>query len=239
MGEYFIKQQINGDAVPSPPLRPLYPSYVDLDPFIDVERLKSLDLYLRDRLERRLERARDLEFYTGPFRLDERSPDVPGPRMVYLSRSERSDDYYDLDRTELWRPSEEAGEFSELMDFIATLPFAATGRMLIIYDGSGREVPAHRDHDSAELCHEFLWMRTNFDKPFYMLDPGTGERRYVVSHSAWFDTVNQYHGADWSGGLSFSIRVDGRFADAFRALIPFPPANRSCAPALWAGAGPG
>src|SRR4051812_47189969 len=196
MSEYFIKQQSSGDGVPSPPLRRLYPSYVDLDPFIDVARLKSLDLYLRDRLERRLERARDLQFYTGPFLLDGRAPGVPGPRMVYLARSTRADDYYDLDRTDLWRPSEEAAEFEALMEFIATLPFAATGRMLIIYDDAGRAVPAHRDHDSPDLCHEFIWLRTNFDKPFYMLDPRSGERIYVASHSAWFDTVNQFHGAD-------------------------------------------
>jgi hypothetical protein len=239
MGQYFIKQQSKGRAVPSAPIEARYPSYVDLDPFIDVARLKSLDLYLRDRLERRIERARDLQFYTGPFLLDGRAPDRPGPRMVYLAHSSRGhglETYYDLDDTDAWKPGEEAAEFSELMDFIATLPFAATGRMLIIYDDSGREVPAHRDHDSRELCHEFVWLRTNFDKPFYMLNPESGEKLYVEGHSAWFDSVNQFHGADASGGLSFSIRVDGRFSDDFRRQIPFPETNRAAAPALWAGA---
>jgi hypothetical protein len=237
MGEYFINQLRSGRPVPPSPSQPRYPSYVDFDRFIDVARLRSLDSWLRERLEARLAKARDLPFYTGPFLLDGGAPDRPGSRMVYLSRSSRPDDYYDLDRTELWRPSEEAAEFSLLMDFIATLPFAETGRMLIIYDDSGRAVPAHRDHDSAELCHEFIWMRTSLAKPFYMLDPGTGEKLPVASYSAWFDTVNQYHGADSSSGLSFSIRVDGRFSDAFRALIPFPETGRSAAPALWAGAG--
>jgi hypothetical protein len=186
-----------------------------------------------------MDRARDLQFYTGPFLLDGRAPDRPGPRMVYLAHSSRGhglEAYYDLDDTDVWQPSGEAEEFPELMDFLATLPFAATGRMLIIYDDSGREVPAHRDHDSEDLCHEFIWLRTNFDKPFYMLDPGTGEKLYVSSHSAWFDTVNQFHGADSTGGLSFSLRVDGRFSDDLRRLIPFPASGRSAAPALWAGA---
>lgn len=239
MGEYFIKQQSRGVAVPSSSDRAAYPSYVDLDPFIDVARLRGLDRYLRDRLEERIERARDLQFYTGPFLLDGRAPDRPGPRMVYLAHSSRGhglEAYYDLDDTGLWEPSEAAADFSELMDFIGTLPFAATGRMLIIYDDSGRGVPAHRDHDSQDLCHEFIWLRTNFDKPFYMLDPETGEKRYVEGHSAWFDTVNQFHGADASGGLSFSLRVDGRFSDDFRRRIPFPETGRAAAPALWAGA---
>lgn len=214
-----------------------YPCYKDLDPFTDVERLKSLDEFLTERIEARLAKARDIKFYTGPFLLDASAPDVPGSRMVYLSRSREPDDYYDLDRTELWEPSEEAAEFAPLMDFIATLPFKATGRMLIMYDDSGRAVSAHKDHDSADLCHEFIWFRTNFAKPFYMLNPENGEKLYVTSHSAWFDTVNQFHGADANGGLSFSIRVDGVFTDQFRSQIPFPEKGRAAAPALWALAG--
>ena len=211
-----------------------YPCYKDLDPFIDVARLKSLDGYIRERLVRRIDEAKDLAFYTGPFLLDGRDPHLPGSRLVYLAQSEREQDYYDLDKTELWHPTEEAEAFADLTDFIATLPFESTGRIIIMYDDSGRAVSAHRDHDSRELCHEFIWFRTNLDKPFYMLDPETQERLYVRSHAAWFDTVNQYHGADATGGLSFSIRVDGRFTDAFRRLIPFPHENRASAPALWA-----
>ncbi len=154
--------------------------------------------------------------------------------MIELTRSVREEDYYDLDRTELWEPSEEAADFPELMDFISTLPFRATARMLIMYDDSGRAVSAHRDHATAELCHEFIWFRTNLDKPFYMLNPDTGERLDVAGHSAWFDTVNQYHGADATGALSFSIRVDGAFSDELRARIPFPDVNRSSAASVWA-----
>ena len=215
-------------------LKATYPSYKDLDPYVDVAWLRSLDGYVRERLEKRMQAAKDLAFYTGPFLLDGRDPHLPGSRLVYLAQSEREQDYYDLDSTELWHPTEDAEEFSELMEFIRTLPFEATGRMIIMYDDSGRAVPAHRDHDSADLCHEFIWFRTNLDKPFYMLNPGSGERRYVVSHAAWFDTVNQFHGADATGGLSFSIRVDGRFTEALREGIPTEPGNSAAVPSLWA-----
>lgn len=215
----------------------LYPSYKNLDPFIDVDRLRSLDGYLRGRLERRLAAAADLRFDTGPFLFQEEAANLPGSQMVYLSRSSREENYYDLDRTDLWSLSEAAHEFAELMDFIETLPFKARGRMLIIYDPDGRAVSSHRDHDSRELCHEFIWLRTNLDKPFYMQSAETGEKEYVRSHSAWFDTVNQYHGGDATGRLAFSIRVDGVFADALRAQVPFPPTNRASAPALWARQG--
>lgn len=212
-----------------------YPSYKDLDPFIDVARLAALDGFITDRLRARLASSADRQFYTGPFLLNADAPDRPGSRMIELSRSRLAEDYYDLDRTDVWEPTPEAQEFAPLMDFIATLPFAATGRMLIMYDPSGRAVSAHKDHDSIELCHEFIWFRTNLSKPFFMLDPKTDERAYVAGHAAWFDTVNQFHGADASGGLSFSIRVDGVFSDALRSRIPFPATNRAAAPSLWAG----
>jgi hypothetical protein len=212
----------------------LYPSYVDLDRLIDVDWLEALDGFVTERLMRRHEAAGDLAFYTGPFLLNSRAAALPGSKLVALTSSGATDHYYDLDRTELWRPTGEAEEFAPLMEFIASLPFAATGRIIVMYDFDGRAVPAHRDHASIELCHEFVWFRTNFAKPFFMLNPETGEKRYVASHSAWFDTVNQYHGADASEGLSFSIRVDGRFSDALRRHIPEAGANRASAPALWA-----
>ena len=217
-------------------LQPRYPTYVDLDPLIDVTKLRSLDQYIRERLERRLAAESDLRFYTGPFVLEADAPTLPGSRMVYLAKTDKPDDYYDLDRCENWHASEDSREFSELMDFIATLPFAATGRMLIMYDPEGRPVTAHRDHDSQDLCHEFIWLRTNLDKPFYMLNPETGEKSYVRGHSAWFDTVNQYHGADGTGELSWSIRVDGRFTDAFRAQMPEASERPASSAALWQAA---
>ncbi len=213
-----------------------YPSYVDLDRFIDVRRLRGLDGYIRERLQGRVSVERDLAFYTGPFILEADAPTVPGSRMVYLSQSDQPDHYYDLDVCERWSVTEEAGAFAELMDFIATLPFAATGRMLIMYDPAGSAVTPHCDHDSPDLSHEFIWFRTNCGKPFYMLNPETRQKAYVAGHAAWFDTVNQYHGADSTGELTWSIRVDGRFSEDFRRQIPDEPGKSASRPSLWAGA---
>lgn len=220
------------DAAPDPRIK--YPCYKSFDEFIDVERLRSLDGYIAERIRRHIAGREEFRFYTGPYRLEESSPDRPGSRMIYLSRSEMPDSYFDLDRAELWKATEAAAEFSELMDFIATLPFKATGRMLVMYDDVARPVPAHRDHTDEDVCHDFLWFRTNLGKPFYMLDHRTGEKLYVTSHSAWFDTVNQFHGSDPRDGLSFSIRVDGVFTDELKQRIPTPARNLASTPALWA-----
>jgi hypothetical protein len=215
-------------------LRIHYPSYKSFDEFIDIDRLKTLDGYVTQRIKRHQQTQNDLKFYTGPYRLETDAPDRPGSRMIYLSYSELPDSYFDLDRAELWHPTIHANEFTLLMDFIKTLPFETTGRMLIMYDDIARDVPAHRDHIETNICHEFLWFRTNLKRPFYMLNQNTNEKKYVESYSAWFDSVNQYHGCDPFDGLSFSIRVDGKFTDEFRERIPKPKINPASTPSYWA-----
>ncbi|HEX8635555.1 MAG TPA: hypothetical protein VF703_15520 [Pyrinomonadaceae bacterium] len=211
-----------------------YPCYKSFDEFIDVEKLKSLDGYISERIKQHIQAQKDIQFYTGPFRLQDSSPDRPGSRMIYLAQSKQPDSYFDLDKTEIWERTPEASEFYWLMDFIESLPFKAKGRMLIMYDDVARPVPAHRDHTSIETCHEFIWFRTNMNKPFYMFNHQTNEKKYVESYSAWFDTVNQFHGTDAGTGLTFSIRVDGIFTDEFRKQIPTPAHNLASTPALWA-----
>jgi hypothetical protein len=211
-----------------------FPSYKSFDEFIDVERLRSLDGYIRQRIRRRLTENNDLKFYTGPYTLKEDGAGRPGSRMIYLAESQLPDSYFDLDRTEIWRQTEAATEFSLLMDFIRTLPFKATGRMLIMYDDEPREVPAHRDHTETEILHDFIWFRTNLNKPFYMLNYVTGEKKEVEGYSAWFDTVNQFHGSGASEGLVFSVRVDGIFTEEFRRKIPRPAFNAASTPSYWA-----
>lgn len=217
-----------------------YPSYKSLDEFVDVERLKSLDGYITERIRQRIA-SKNEEYFLNAYRLDADSPHQPGAREVWLSRpkiSEASDEensvYDELDKTDLWEATEDAADYALLMDFIETLPFKATGRMLIIYDDAATNVPAHRDHLDADVCHEFIWFRTNLRKPFYMLNHKTGAKKYVESYTAWFDAVNQFHGTDPVDGLSFSIRVDGVFSDEFRKLIPQPDFNRASTPSFWA-----
>ncbi|HEY1372808.1 MAG TPA: hypothetical protein VGH50_10100 [Candidatus Binatia bacterium] len=217
--------------------RVAYPSYKSFDEFIDVKRLRALDNYLNERIQKHIRTRDDEKFHTGDLTIDAKAAKVPGSRIIYLSKSKHEFNYWDLNVANLWEPAEDATEFSLLMDFIRTLPFKETARMMIMYDGSGNPVTAHRDHYRPNLLHEFVWFRTSLSKPFYVLDPRTGERRYVESYTAWFDTCNQFHGADAKPGLSVSIRVDGTFTDEFRARIPVPSCNLASTPSLWASIG--
>lgn len=221
----------------------VYPSYKSFDSFVDVERLKSLDAFIADKIKRHIANKKE-EYFLNAYRLDADSPHQPGAREIWLSRPKPDDVssaaslYDELDRAEIWEATEQAETFAPLMDFIRTLPFKATGRMLIIYDDAATSVPAHRDHLDTETCFEFVWFRTNQRKPFYMLNERTGEKKYVEGYTAWFDSVNQFHGTEAVDGLSFSIRVDGVFSDEFRRQIPTPASNRASTPSLWASVSP-
>jgi hypothetical protein len=211
-----------------------YPCYKSFDEFIDVARLRALNDYIIERINLHIKAEKD-DYFLNLHRLDEEMPYQPGVREIWLTRTKPGTpyDYLDLDKSGLWERTEAAEEFADLMDFTETLPFKETGRMLIIYDNAGKEVPPHRDHLNPEICNEFVWFRTNLVKPFYVLNHLNGERKYIESYSAWFDAVNQFHGSEAAEGLSFSIRVDGKFTDEFREKIPQPEFNLASTPALW------
>ena len=223
------------DAPVDPRIR--YPSYKSLDDHLDVERLRAMDGPLREDIERWLRDGESLRFDIGELKLKSTAPRQPGASMIQLSVPTTDLEYHQLRECSLWRPGPAAAHFPELMDFIGTLPFEATARIIIMCDMQGRAVTAHRDHFATEILHEFVWFRTNLAKPFFVQSWQTGERLHVASHTAWFDTVNQYHGADPAEGPCFSIRVDGRFTDEFRARIPRPPFNAASTPAFWAAVG--
>jgi hypothetical protein len=211
-----------------------YPCYKSLDEFVDVEQLKGLNEYLESYIREHSKAVEDEDFFTGDLILKPRLKKKPGSKVIKLSNSTREYKYFDLDEPGIWSPTREAAELPRLMDFIRTLPFKATARMIIMYDFNGGAVTPHRDHYKFKKCHEFIWFRPNLRKPFFLLNHRTGKREYVKSYTAWFDTVNQYHGADPVEGLSISLRVDGTWTDEFRATIPVPSCNNASTPAFWA-----
>ena len=145
-----------------------YPSYKSLDAYVDVERLRSLDGFLQERVRRHLDAGESEPFNTGYFKKGLLSRTRPGSRVIPLSVSKRPFNYLDLGRPGLWEPSELAADFGPLMEFIDTLPFASTARMIIMCDDRGRRVSAHRDHSATDTLNEFVWFRTNLDKPFFV-----------------------------------------------------------------------
>ena len=157
-----------------------YPCYKSLDEFIDVERLKSLDFGLKKKVENYLKTEECEQCHTGPFKQNILSQTKPGSKVIALTVSNRAFQYFDLDDPDRWEPSKDADNFSELMDFIDTLPFKATARVIIMADDRGRAVTPHRDHVKTDVKHEFIWFRTNLEKPFSLEDIKSKKKVYVL-----------------------------------------------------------
>ncbi len=219
-----------------------YPSYKSMDEFIDIEHLKSLDSVVYKAIEAYLKDPPKDAYLQSPYAPGDHffvavtekiwQPKIQGSHFIFLAKHIGQYDYKDISDPKMFVPTPFAEQLPEVMAFIKTLPFKSTARIMLMFDTGEHMISPHRDHIYPNRCHEFIWFRTNFKKKFYVSHGGITE--YISSYSAWFDTVNQFHGADPAGELNFSIRVDGIFNDEIRKLIPKPTINMASTASLWA-----
>jgi hypothetical protein len=237
-GLYGVMLNRMVDRYPADP-RIKYPCYKSLDEYLDLNRLLALDGRMATEIREFHRRRPDApKFFAGPMRLKFWQRQRRSSGYIELTKHCGKWRYEDIDAPEYWKPTEEAERFGFLMNFIQSLPFRKTARIMIIYDFDGEGVTVHRDHCSHDLCHHFIWFRTSLNKKLFMLDKKGGNKQYVTSYSAWFDTVNQFHGAEEGRReLNFSVRVDGIFAENFLKKIPVPQTNVASTAALWASVG--
>ena len=114
-----------------------------------------------------------------------------------------------------------AALFPGLMSFAKKLPLKEIGRLDIFLSHSNIIGHLHSDGIPSvrtRLLHEFIWMRPNLDKKFYVYDKDTCVKNHVRSHSAFFNSLDQ-HGSDPTPFTTFSVRVDGVFTDEFKRKI--------------------
>jgi hypothetical protein len=80
----------------------------------------------------------------------------------------------------------------------------------------------HRDPASTEedlkYLPEFIHIKTDIDRPFYIIDPVSREKTYITTRDSWWNE------RDWHGGEpilkpTFTFRVDGDFTEEFKEKI--------------------
>ena len=74
----------------------------------------------------------------------------------------------------------------------------------------------HRDPDLP--LTEFVYFRTDCDRPFYMIHPDTNERIYLNTRAAWWDE-GDWHGGEPINRPTYTLRINGRFTEEFKKLI--------------------
>ncbi len=106
------------------------------------------------------------------------------------------------------------------VDFARSLPFEWIGRCNVMGLRAHDHGTVHRDGEPCEqrAPDEFITVVPGPEKRLYLLDEGTGERVPVRGRAYWFNDFD-YHGVEASPFFRYSIRVDGRFTDEFRARL--------------------
>ncbi len=126
-----------------------------------------------------------------------------------------------------WTP--DADYFPELKQWIQKLVgpvFKHLGRIIIFKAEHDGITALHRDliypteTDYSNHRHEFIHLRTRLDRPFYIWDPEIDQKIETASHAIFFNDQD-WHNGGTANVQTFSIRIDGEFADEFRQRAGF------------------
>lgn len=123
-----------------------------------------------------------------------------------------------------WTP--DAKHFPELKQWLEQLVpsvFTHLGRVIMFKAEHDCIMPMHRDliypneTDYFDHRHEFIHLRPNLDKPFYIWDGA--DNKILTEHRAIFFNDQDWHAGGRTNKQSYSIRVDGVFSEEFRKQI--------------------
>jgi len=65
---------------------------------------------------------------------------------------------------------------------------------------------------------EFIHIRPNLKRPFYVYNPETKQKHYINSRVCWWNDKD-LHGGDATIEPSYAVRLDGVFTDEFRTKL--------------------
>jgi len=146
------------------------------------------------------------------------------PYIYYFLWEEGSWD----DRTAPRKLTEEAKYFPETVKWVEQLHGT-------LFEHIGRVIFFHCDHDGIPFEHrdldakngvnvvmphrnEFIHIRPNTKKAFYIWDPETKDKTYLNTRAAWWNDVD-WHGGERIMEQSYSLRIDGKFTEEFRKKL--------------------
>jgi hypothetical protein len=132
------------------------------------------------------------------------------------------------DRTAPRKLTEEAEYFPEVVKWVENLVgtiFVDIGRVIFFHCEADGIPFEHRDLDAKNGVdvvkphrNEFIHIRPNTKKAFYIWDPEHKNKVYLNTRAAWWNDT------DWHGGekiieQSYSLRIDGKFTEDFRKKL--------------------
>jgi len=136
------------------------------------------------------------------------------------------------DRTSIRPPTAEAAFFPGLVQWVEDLKtsgvFEYIGRVILFHVESDGVPFEHRDLDAKNGVfdndlysphrNEFIHLRPNTKKSFYLWDPDTQNKIHLNTKAAWWNDQD-WHGGDAIKEQSYSLRIDGKFTEEFRKKL--------------------
>lgn len=125
------------------------------------------------------------------------------------------------------RLTEIATHFPTLIEWIDDLVtqniFTNIGRVYIITIDSNGHSFEHRDPPldpdlGSHVSPEFLHIRPNTNRKYYVYDRATNTKHYINSRVGWWND-RDIHGGEMCIEPSYAIRIDGIFSDAFKKKL--------------------
>ena len=147
------------------------------------------------------------------------------PYIYYFLWEEGSWD----DRTAERKLTEEAQHFPETVKWTEQLIkdtiFEHIGRVIFFHCEADGVPFEHRDLDAKNGMNqsfphnnEFIHIRPNTKKAFYLWDPETKNKTYLNTRAAWWNDQD-WHGGERIMEQSYALRIDGKFTEEFRKTL--------------------
>ena len=131
-------------------------------------------------------------------------------------------------RTAARKLTPEAEYFPKTVKWVESLVgtvFEEIGRVIFFHCEADGIPFEHRDLDAKNGVNvvkphrnEFIHVRPNTKKAFYLWDPETKDKTYLNTRAAWWNDVD-WHGGERIMEQSYSLRIDGKFTEAFRKQL--------------------
>lgn len=147
------------------------------------------------------------------------------PYIYYFLWEEGSWD----DRTAERKLTEEAQYFPKTVKWTEQLIkdniFEHIGRVIFFHCEADGVPFEHRDLDAKNGMNqsfphnnEFIHIRPNTKKAFYLWDPETKNKTYLNTRAAWWNDQD-WHGGERIMEQSYALRIDGKFTEEFRKTL--------------------
>ena len=132
------------------------------------------------------------------------------------------------DRTAPRKLTQEAQCFPSVVQWVERLVgpvFEEIGRVIFFHCEADGIPFEHRDLDANNGVdvvkphrNEFIHIRPNTKKAFYLWDPETKDKTYLNTRAAWWNDVD-WHGGERIMEQSYGLRIDGKFTEEFRKTL--------------------